>query len=136
MLFTQLIEGQPTNEGGAIYFSSNGAVTWVYGDIINPQALAGGSVLILPPEAEAIAREAAARYAATLEPERPEWRGLPVTITAHSAEMRHELDSDYELIRLWRVPVSIDGPAGTSVWVSVSPETGEVVGIKSAVTRD
>ena len=134
-LFTQLIKGRPTNERGMVFFSSSGAVTRVYGDIINPQALAGDSVLILPPEAEAIAHEAAARYAATLEPERPEWRGLPVTITAHSAEMRHELDSDYALVRLWRVPVSIDGPAAISVWVSVSPETGEVIGVKSAVSQ-
>ena len=134
-IFTQLIEGQPTNEGGRVFFTSNGAVTWVYGDIINPQVLAGDSVLILPPEAEAIAREAAARYAVTLEPERPEWRGLPVIITAHSAEMRHELDSDYALFRLWRVPVSIDGPAATTIWVSVSPDTGEVISVKSAVSQ-
>ena len=113
-LFTQLIKGRPTNERGMVFFSSNGAVTRVHGNIINPQALNPGGVLILPPEAEAIAREAATRYAATLEPERPEWRGLPVIITAHSAELRHELDSDYKLVRLWRVPVSIVGSAATS----------------------
>ncbi len=136
VLFTQLIEGQPTNEGGRVFFTSSGAVTWVYGDIINPQALAGDSVLILSAEAEARAYEAAVRYSATLEPnEHPEWRDRPWEITVGSAVMRHELDSDYELVRLWRVPVSLDGPAATGIRVSVSPVTGNVISVRSAVVQ-
>lgn len=135
VLFAQLIEGQPTNEKGMLFFSSSGAVTRVFGEIINPQALSSGGLLILSPEAETIAREAAARYAATLEPENPEWRGLPVTITVYPAEIGYELDSEYAMARIWRVPVSIDGPAGDSLSVSVSPVTGEVIGIKSVVSQ-
>ena len=135
VLFTQLIEGRPTNERGKVFFSSDGTVTWVRGDLINLQPLADQSILILPPEAEAKAREAAAGFAATLEPENPQWRGVPVAITAHPAEIRHELDSDYALARVWRVLVSIDGPVATAVWVTVSPETGEVIGVKSMVVQ-
>lgn len=105
------------------------------GDLIRPQSFNPGDIVVLPPEAEAIAREAATRYAATLEPDNAESRGLPVIVTAHPAEMRYELDSDYALRRLWRVTVLIDGPAATAAYVSVSPETGEVIGVKSALVR-
>ena len=135
VLFTQLIDGRDVGEVGTVFFSSSGAVTRMHGDMITARPPNAGDILILPPEAEAVAREAAARYAATLEPEHPKWRDVPVTVTADAATMRYELDSNYALARLWRVPVSIGGPVATTIWVSVSPETGEVVGIKSAMSR-
>ena len=133
VMFTQMIEGRPTNEVGTVFFSPSGAVTWARGRIIDTRGLKPGGILVLAPEAEAIARDAAARHAATLEPENPEWRDLPVTITPSAAEIRYERDPSYKLVRTWRVGVGIGGPVATSLWVSVSPETGEVTQVKSAV---
>ncbi len=134
VLFTQLIEEQPTNEVGKIFFTSSGAVTRVYGDILDPQALADDPVLILPPEAEAIAYEAARRYAASLEPDvRPERRHRPWEIAVGSAEIRHRLDSEDNLFRLWEVPVTLTGPKGDIAMASLSPETGDVISVRSTV---
>ncbi len=132
--FRQLIEGQPTHEVGQIFFTPSGAVTRVYGDILDPQALADVPVLILPAEAEAIAYEAARRYAASLEPTvRPERRHRPWEIAAGSAVMRYRLDSEDHLFRLWEVPVSLKGPKGDVAMVSLSPETGDVISVRSTV---
>ena len=131
-LFIQLIDGQPTNEVGSIYFSPDGTVTWMTGNLINTESLNAGDIAILAPEAEAIAANVAARYAENIEVH-PDWSDVPVTFTTHSAEMRYELDSDSNLVRLWHVEVSIDGPIMDGVRVSVSPETGEVVRVDSAL---
>ena len=87
--------------------------------------------MILSPEAEAIALDVAARYAENVEPDNPEWSDVPVTLTALSAEMGYELDSDSNLVRLWNVEVGIAGPAGDILRVSISPDTGEVVRVYS-----
>ena len=133
VLYRQVIDGQSIRQGGKVFISSDGAVTRMTGDLISSRSLNAGDVLILPPEAEAIALDVAARYAENVEPDNPEWSDVPVTLTARSAEMRYELDADSNLMRLWHVEVSIEGPAGTGVRVSVSPETGEVVRVDSAL---
>lgn len=132
VFFRQLIDGQPTNEVGKVFFSPSGAVTRIYSDLLNTQALNAGDIVILAPEAEAMAANVAARYAENIEVH-PDWSDVPVTFTTHSAEMRYELDSDSNLVRLWHVEVSIDGPVMDGVRVSISPENGEVVRVDSAL---
>ena len=132
VFFRQLINGQPTNEFGKVFFSPDGAVTRVYSDLINTESLNAGDIVILAPEAETIALQSATGYAENIEVH-PDWSDVPVTFTTHSAEMRYELDSDSNLVRLWHVEVSIDGPVMDGVRVSVSPETGEVVRVDSAL---
>lgn len=129
--YRQVIEGEPVRQGGKVFFSSDGAVTRLWGNLINTQSLSAGDILILPPEAEAIALDAAARYAENLKSGRPEWSDLPVTLTAHPAESFYDLDSDSKLVRLWIVEVRIRGPRPDYVRVAMSPETGEVVRMDS-----
>ena len=131
VLYRQVIDGQPLRQAGTIFFSSDGTVTWMTGNLINTQSLNASDIVILAPEAEAIALQAATGYAVTVAPENPEWSDIPVTLTARSVEMGYELDADSNLIRLWRARVDIDGPAATGVVVSISPETGEVLSMRS-----
>lgn len=131
VLYRQVIDGQPIRQGGKVFFSSDGAVTWMTGNLINTQSLNAGDILILAPEAEAIAVDVAARYAENIDLAHPDRSGVPVTLTALSAEMGYDLDSDSNLVRLWNVEVGIDGPAGDVLRVSISPETGEVVRVDS-----
>ena len=135
VFFRQFIRGQPTREVGTVFFSPDGTVTWMRGDLISTRSLEPGNILILQPEAEAIALEVAASYAANLEPENPEWSDVPVTLSARSTEMHYDLDSDSNLTALWRVAVGISGPVGTGVYVSISPQTGEVLRVDSALVR-
>lgn len=110
-------------------------MTLMQGDLISTRSLDSGNILILQPEAEAIALDVAASYAANLEPENPEWSDVPVTLTAGSTEMRYDLDSGSNLTAFWRVAVGISGPVGTGVYVSISPHTGEVLRVDSAQVR-
>ena len=55
--FQQLIDGEPTNEVGSVLFSADGAVGRLSGRLVNPESLSVADLLILRPEAEAIARE-------------------------------------------------------------------------------
>ena len=134
--FTQLIGGSPTQWVGKIFFSSSGAVARVNGDLVNPQALSTGSVIVLRAEAEAIALEATVRYAAKL-PVIPELRGQPLSIEVFPEEryreMRYELDRNNELRNVWRIPVSVSGSKHDSVEVLISAETGEVMRVRSAI---
>ena len=138
--FTQLIEGIPTQWGGTILFSSSGAVGMLHGDLVNPQALGANSVIVQRPEAEAIAYEAAFRYAAKLPhganlEVTPELRGLPLKIEVGSPEwyrdMRYELDPNDELRRVWWVGVGISGPKRDSAIVVISAETRKVLDVRS-----
>ena len=131
VLFRQVIDGQPVRQGGRVFFSSDGAVTRLRGNLINTQSLNAGDILILAPEAKAIAVDVAARYAENINLAHPDRSDVPVTLTALSAEMGYDLDSDSNLVRLWNVEVGIDGPAGDVLRVSISPETGEVVRVGS-----
>ncbi len=131
VFYRQVIDAQTTRHSGSVFFSSDGTVTRMTGGLINTQSLNAGDILILPPEAETIALDAAARYAENLKPGRPEWSDLPVTFTAHPAETFYDLDSDSKLVRLWIVEVRIRGPRPDYVRVAMSPETGEVVRMDS-----
>ena len=135
VLYRQTIDGQSIRQGGRVFFQPDGTVTRMYGNLVSSRSLNAGDVLILSPEAEAIALDVAARYAENVEPENPEWSDVPVTLTALSAEMGYELDSDSNLMRLWNVHVGIAGPVGDVLRVSISPETGEVVRVYSAVVE-
>lgn len=128
--FEQLMEGYRV-EPGTILFSSSGAVGGLYADLINTEALYDSPVLILQPEAEAIALEAAVRYAATL-PDFPGLQGQRLTTETLPGKMLYELDSEYKLRRVWRIPVSISGPKGDTALVSIDPETGKVIDVRSA----
>ena len=130
--FRQLINGQPTNEVGLLFFSPDGAVTRVHSDLINTESLNANDIVILAPEAETIALQSATRYAENIEVH-PDFSDVPVTFTTYSAEMRYELDSNSNLLRLWRVEVNIDGPILDGVRVFISPENGEVVRVDSAL---
>lgn len=130
-LYRQVIDGQPVRQGGRVFFSSDGAVTRLRGNLINTQSLKAGDILILAPEAKAIAVDVAARYAENIDLAHPDRSDVPATLTALSAEMGYDLDSDSNLVRLWNVEVGIDGPAGDVLRVSISPDTGEVVRVGS-----
>ena len=132
--FVQLIEGQPTNEVGTILFSSSGAVGRMHGDIVNTEALSSGSMVILQAEAEAIAREAAVRYAASL-PEMPDSRGQPLTIEILPGELQYRLDSKNDLHRVWWIPVEISGRKWDTAQVLISSETGKVTQVGSVRVR-
>ena len=132
VLYRQVIDGQPVRQGGRVFFSSDGAVTRLRGNLINTQSLNAGDILILAPEAKAIAVDVAARYAENIDLAHPDRSDVPVTLTALSVEMGYDLDSDSKLVRLWNVEVGIDGPAGAVLRVSISPDTGEVVHVGSA----
>lgn len=135
VFYRQTIDGRPLRQAGTVFFQPDGTVTRMYGNLVSSRSLNAGDVLILSPEAEAIALDVAARYAENVEPENPEWSDVPVTLTALSAEMGYELDSDSNLMRLWNVHVGIAGPVGDVLRVSISPETGEVVRVYSAVVE-
>ena len=131
VLYRQTIDGRPLRQGGKVFFQPDGTVTRMRGNLVSSRSLNAGDVLILSPEAEAIALDVAARYAENIELAHPERRDVPVTLTALSAEMGYELDSDSNLVRLWNVHVGIAGPAADILRVSISPETGEVVRVDS-----
>ena len=132
VLYRQVIDGQSIRQGGTVFFQPDGTVTRMAGNLVSSQSLNAGDVLILSPEAEAIALNVAARYAENIELAHPERSDVPVTLTALSAEMGYELDSDSNLVRLWNVHVGIAGPVGDVLRVSISPDTGEVVRVGSA----
>ena len=132
--FSQLIGGIPTQGRGKIFFSSSGAVARVSGDLVNPKALSASSVIVLRAEAEAIAREAAVGYAATL-PVIPELRGQPLRIEILASELRHVLDPNNELRSEWRVPVGINGAKHDTVAVLISAETGKVLHVGSSIVH-
>lgn len=135
VLYRQTIDGRPVRQGGRVFFQPDGTVTRMYGNLVSSRSLNAGDVLILSPEAEAIALDVAARYAENIELAHPERRDVPVTLTALSVEMGYELDSDSNLMRLWNVHVGIAGPAGDILRVSISPDTGEVVRVSSAIVE-
>ena len=135
VLYRQVIDGQSIRQGGTVFFQPDGTVTRMVGNLVSSQSLNAGDVLILSPEAEAIALNVAARYAENIELAHPERSDVPVTLTALSAEMGYELDSDSNLVRLWNVHVGIAGPVADILRVSISPDTGEVVRVGSAVVR-
>ena len=58
-----------------------------------------------------------------------------MTVTALSAEMGYELDSDSNLMRLWIVHVRIAGPVGDILRISISAETGEVFRVSSEIVE-
>ena len=139
--FEQLIDGRPTRGGGTVFFSSSGAVTRMYGDILNDQAINTGNVVIQQAEAEAIAREVAAgllepRLAKLVEEFRgteheegarraaDEARTKPPAI--YRTDFRYVLDSEKRLRAEWQVSVDM-------VRVHVAADTGKVVDIEDAV---
>ena len=117
--YRQVINGQPTRQGGKVFFSSDGAVTRLRGTLIDSRSLNDGDIVILAAEAEAIALDVAAGYAEN--------------VTSHPAEMRYDVDAESNLERLWRVEVSFDWPNPGGIRVFISPETGEVVRVDSAL---
>lgn len=132
--FQQLIDGEPTNEVGSVLFSADGAVGRLSGRLVNPESLSAADLLILRPEAEAIAREAAIRYAASLSDVSPSDTDLTTEIL--SATMSYQSDSENNLRRVWSIGVSIDSPkwdAFDTPSVHISPETGEVIEVLSGV---
>lgn len=134
VLYRQTIDGRPVRQGGRVFFQPDGTVTRMYGNLVSSRSLNAGDVLILSPEAEAIALDVAARYAENIELAHPDRSDVPVTLTVLSAEMGYDLDSDSHLERLWNVSVRIAGPVGVGdiLRVSISPDTGEVVRVYSA----
>lgn len=133
VFYRQTIDGRPLRQTGTVFFQPDGTVTRMAGNLVSSRSLNAGDVLILSPEAETIALNVAARYAENIELAHPERSDVPATLTALSAEMGYDLDSDYNLVRLWNVHVGITGPAGVGdiLRVSISPETGEVVRVDS-----
>lgn len=131
-VFEQIIEGQRAGKIGTILFSSSGAVGALDGSIVNSKTLVAGNILILRPEAEAIAHEAALRYAANL-PDMLISRGQTLTTEVLAGEIRYELDPENRLRRIWRIPVRITGPDINMdiAEVSISPETGDILDIRS-----
>ena len=127
VFFRQTIDGRPVRQSGTVCFQPDGTVTLMHGNLVSSRSLNAGDVLILSPEAEAIALNVAARYAENIALARPERRDVPVTLTVLSTEMGYDLDSDSRLVRLWNVAVGIAGPVGDTLRVSISPDTGEVV---------
>ena len=127
VFFRQTIDGRPVRQSGKVFFQPDGTVTRMHGNLVSSRSLNAGDVLILSPEAEAIALNVAARYAENIALARPERRDVPVTLTVLSTEMGYDLDSDSRLVRLWNVAVGIAGPVGDTLRVSISPDTGEVV---------
>ena len=65
--FFQMIGGIPTEARGSLGFDPSGLVSWVDGDLFDTEAAEVGNIVIQQAEAEAIAREAAARF---VEPHR------------------------------------------------------------------
>ena len=130
--FAQVIEGVETGWVGNILFSADGQVSAIRGKLVNTRVLSVNSVVILAPEAEAFALEAAAYYAETI-PDRPEWSDTPVRLEVLPSAMLYELDENDALHRLWRVPVSISGPKFDNVEVVVSAESGRIVRMESVV---
>ncbi|MDE0681237.1 MAG: hypothetical protein OXI11_13685 [Gammaproteobacteria bacterium] len=131
--FHQLIAGQPAGPGlrGRIFFSSSGAVARTYASIVDPEAIYDSPVLILQPEAEAIALEAAIRYAATL-PVRPDSQGQRLSTEILPGKMLYELDAENKLRRVWRIPVAINGPKWDTARVLIDPGTGKVIDVRSS----
>ena len=130
--FAQVIEGVETGWVGNILFSADGQVSAISGKLVNAWALSVNSVVVLAPEAETIALEAADYYAETI-PDRPEWSDIPVRLEVLPSAMLYELDENDALHRVWRVPVSISGPKFDNVEVVVSAESGRIVRMESVV---
>ena len=130
--FAQVIEGVETGWVGNILFSADGQVSAISGKLVSARALSVNSVVVLAPEAETIALEAADYYAETI-PDRPEWSDTPVRLEVLPAAMLYELDENDALHRVWRVPVSISGPKFDNVEVVVSAESGRIVRMESVV---
>ena len=129
VVFRQVIDGQPLRQAGTVFFSPDGAVTWITGYIVRSRSRNEneGNVLILAHEAETIAREAAVRYAATLERPNAEWADLPVEYTVNSVEMDYDLNADNRLEQFWNVAISISGPTSSDLRILVAPDTGEIM---------
>ena len=135
--FRQLIDGEPTNEVGSVLFSADGAVGGLSGRLVNPERLSAADLLILQPEAETIAREAAIRYAASLSDMSPSDTDLTTEIL--SATLDYQSDSENNLRRVWTISVSIDSPkwdALNTPGVHISPETGEVIAVLSGAIHE
>ncbi len=137
-IFVQQIQGRPTRGGGSVFFFPNGAVSWMFGEILNDQAISAGSVVIQRAEAEAIAREASARF---IRPHIPmineharqagfteQVRGVPAEMNASEPELHFVLDSDKQLRAEWHVLVSV---AYDELLVRLTADTGEVVIVES-----
>ena len=135
--FTQLIDGQPTNQGGSVFFSSNGAITRMYGSLVNTQSLNAGDILILSAEAEAITRHAAAEFIKPYVPGFNEElrllgvnelvRAGPEDMDVFEPELRYILDSNNQLRAEWHIGVQ----AGFEpLRVRLAADTGEVVSIE------
>lgn len=135
--FRQLIEGQSTTQLGSVLFSADGAVGGLSGHLVNPESLAASPVLILQPEAETIAREAAIRYAASVSDVSPSDTDLATEII--SAISTYRSDSEDNVRKVWSIGVSIDSPkwdAFDTPKVFISPETGEVIEVVSGLVYD
>ncbi len=131
--FFQRIGDTPTEARGSVGFDTSGAVYTLSAVLLDPQAAGVDNIVILRAEAEAIAREAAARF---VEPYRAPYaaRGEPLRMRARPAEFRYALDSGTELRAEWRVLVSTGNPP-ESLEVLVAAETGEIVGIRSEIVE-
>ena len=136
--FIQLIQGQPTDAGGGVFFSPSGKVSWMFGDILSDPAPGAGSVVIQQAEAEAIAREESARF---IKPYLPRFneqlrlagfkgrvRAGPADMDVSPPELRYVLDSQKQLRAEWHVLV---GAAFDSVLVRLAADTGKVVSVES-----
>ena len=123
--FAQLIEGQSDGRRGTIVFSSSGAVGGLSGSIVNTQSLSAGNLLILEPEAEAIALEAVSRFVKSAKE--------PLLIS--SPKMRYVLDpEDNKLRAQWQVPIVVRDPYD-EIYVHVSAENGEVLKVETALVN-
>ena len=137
-IFTQLIQGRPTRGGGSVFFSSNGAVSWMDGQILYDDAISADSVVIQRAEAEAIAREASANFIRPYLPMFNEHarqagfteqvRGGPAEMNVSEPELHFVLDSDKQLRAEWHVMV---GAAFEELLVRLTADTGEVVSVES-----
>lgn len=137
-IFTQLIQGRPTRGRGSVIFFPNGAVSRMFGEILNDQAINAGSVVIQPAEVEAIAREASVRFirpylAMFNEHARQagfteQVRGVPAEMNVFEPELNFVLDADKQLRAEWHVMV---GAAYEELLVRLTADTGEVVSVES-----
>ena len=129
--FLQMIGGIPTEARGSLGFGPSGVVSWVDGDLFDPEAAGVGNIIIQQAEAEAIAQEAAVHFteprrgpfiesneSLIVEPEVEELRYSPMT--GDASRLRAE----------WLVAVMTYQPFDDLV-VSVDAETGEVIRIES-----
>ena len=132
--FAQVIGGVPVLQArGSVGFHVNGAVHFLHGILVDPQAAVAGNIKILRAEAETIALEAAGRY---LEPYRAPYaeRGDSLRMTAYPAEMHYRLDEANELRAEWTVGVATANPP-ESLEVLVRAETGRVLNVRSEIVE-